>query len=401
MTSVNFGIDQLLDDRHLVKELKSRRVALLSHPASVTADLTHSLDALIERGINVSCAFGPQHGMRGDKQDNMIESPDFSDPVHGIPVVSLYGKHRRPTAEMLDTFDILLYDLQDIGCRIYTYNATLKYFLEACSGSEKSVWVLDRPNPAGRPVDGRLLLAGHESIVGFDHVLTRHGSTVGELAAWLTQHNRLNVNLKVIPMSNYSPDLAPGFGWPADRPWINPSPNAGSLNMARCFSGTVLIEGTTLSEGRGTSMPLEVIGAPDIDILKILAEMARLQGGSNFFAKLRPCFFEPTFHKHEGQTCRGVQIHTDHPTYDHDNFKPYRMVALFLKALRNTHKNYPLWRDHEYEYEPDRNPIDIIDGSFFLRTWVDDETTTVNELDSCLAEDARHWLASVDSYRIY
>src|SRR5437879_8744932 len=220
--SMQFGIDRLLEDRALRKPLAGRRVALLAHPASVTRDLVHSLDALAALGdLDLVAAFGPQHGLRGDKQDNMIESPDFTDPVHHIPVFSLYGKVRRPTAAVMDSFDVLLVDLQDLGCRVYTFLTTLRYVLEAAAERGKTVWVLDRPNPAGRPVEGTRLRAGWESFVGAGALPMRHGLTMGELARWFRQALALDVELEVVAMDRFPP-----LGWPrGERVWINPSPN--------------------------------------------------------------------------------------------------------------------------------------------------------------------------------
>ena len=275
---MKFGIDRLLTEPELRKPLIGKRVALLAHPASVTADLTHSLDALAALDdINVTAAFGPQHGLRGDKQDNMMESPDFTDPVHGIPVFSLYGEVRRPTGQSMGTFDVILIDMQDLGCRIYTFITTLLYMLEAAAEHGKSVWVLDRPNPAGRPIEGLTLLPGWESFVGAGPIPMRHGLTLGELGQWFVDHYKMNVDYRVIAMEGYEPDAAPGFGWPTDRLWINPSPNAPNINMARAYAGTVMLEGTTLSEGRGTTRPLEIFGAPDIDARAVIAEMQQLR----------------------------------------------------------------------------------------------------------------------------
>src|SRR5580704_10679162 len=198
---MNFGIDRLLKERALRKPLRNRKVALLAHPASVTADLTHSLDALMAQGdVPIVAAFGPQHGLRGDKQDNMVESPDFRDPVHGIPVFSLYGSVRRPSEAMLDTFDVLLVDLQDLGCRIYTFVTTLLYVLEAAARRGKSVWVLDRPNPVGRPVEGMRLLPGWESFVGAGPLPMRHGLTLGELARWFIAAAHLDVDCQIVTL---------------------------------------------------------------------------------------------------------------------------------------------------------------------------------------------------------
>jgi uncharacterized protein YbbC (DUF1343 family) len=306
------GVERLLVDPELRRPLEGKRVALVAHPASVTYHLTHSLDALAEAGLCLTAAFGPQHGLRGDKQDNMVESPDFIDPVHEIPVFSLYGEVRRPTGQSMSTFDVVLIDLQDLGCRIYTFITTLLYMLEAAAEHGKSVWVLDRPNPAGRPIEGLTLRPGWESFVGAGPIPMRHGLTLGELGKWFVDHFKLDVDYRVIEMEGYRPDDGPGFGWPSDRIWINPSPNAANLNMARCYAGTVMLEGTTLSEGRGTTRPLELFGAPDIDARAIIAIMRDtapqwLQG-----CILRDISFEPTFHKHVGQLrpypCRGPPL---------------------------------------------------------------------------------------------
>src|SRR5258705_1705418 len=207
-----FGIDRLLAEPELRKSLEGKRVAILAHPASVTHDLTHSLDALVAAGVNVTAAFGPQHGLRGDKQDNMVESDDFTDPVHDIPVFSLYGEVRRPTGQSLGTFDTILIDLQDVGCRIYTFITTLLYVFEAAAEHGKSVWVLDRPNPVGRPVEGLALRPGWESFVGAGPLPMRHGMTLGELAHWFVATLKLNVDYSVVEMFDWHPDSAPGYG---------------------------------------------------------------------------------------------------------------------------------------------------------------------------------------------
>ncbi|MBQ76168.1 MAG: hypothetical protein CMQ20_14270 [Gammaproteobacteria bacterium] len=390
--SFQFGIDRLLGSSRLLAELQHKNVALIAHPASVTSGNQHTLDALLESGCSVIRAFGPQHGMRGDKQDNMIESSDYMDPVHQIPVISLYGEHRFPTPDMLKDLDVILYDLQDIGCRIYTYISTLKYFVEACGKAGVELWVLDRPNPAGRPVDGLFLQAGEESFVGCDTLPTRHGLTVGELADWFNAKMTARANLRIIDMQDYLPDEGPGLGWPSGlRPWINPSPNAASQNMSRCFSGTVLLEGTTLSEGRGTSIPLEVIGAPDFPLEDVLSHLRAFVPEWLGSAYLRPCFFEPTFHKYQGSMCKGIQIHTDYAGYDHGAFKPFRLIAGLLKSLRHCVPEYDLWRHHEYEYESGRIPIDVINGGPRLRNWVDDEAQSYADLETELRDVENRW----------
>lgn len=390
---MRLGLERLLDEPALRRPLEDRRVALLGHPASVTRNLTHALDALAATpGIRLTAALGPQHGLRGEKQDNMVESDDFVDPTHGIPVFSLYGAERRPTDAMLETFDVLLVDLQDLGTRVYTYLTTLRYVLEAAATHRKSVWVLDRPNPAGRAVDGVTLLAGHESFVGAAAIPMRHGLTLAEAARWFVTSLALDVDLTLVPMAGYDPTTRPGFGWcPGVLPWVNPSPNASSLSMARAYAGTVLLEGTTLSEGRGTTVPLEVVGAPAWDPGAVLASARTLAPEWLTGCLLRSCAFEPTFHKHAGSLCQGVQIHADFPGYIPAPFRPYRLVAALLKATRQVHPEWDLWRQPPYEYETVRTPIDVVDGGPTLRTWVDDPGATAGDLESILARDEAAW----------
>ena len=399
---MKFGIDRLLTELDLRAPLKGKRVALLAHPASVTADLTHSLDALAALDdINISAAFGPQHGLRGDKQDNMMESPDFTDPVLGIPVFSLYGEVRRPTGQSMGTFDVILIDMQDLGCRIYTFITTLLYVLEAAAEHGKTVWVLDRPNPAGRPVEGMTLLPGWESFVGAGPLPMRHGLTLGELGQWFVDHYNIDVDYRVIAMEGYEPEVAPGFGWPTDRIWINPSPNAPNVNMARAYAGTVLLEGTTLSEGRGTTRPLEIFGAPDINARAVIAEMSAFAPQWLHGCALREIWFEPTFHKHLHKLCHGVHIHAEGAVYDHQAFKPWRAQALAFKAIRRVDLNYDLWRDFPYEYEFGKLAFDVINGGPDLREWVDNVDATAADLDALTFPSENKWIAERKKYLLY
>lgn len=401
---MKLGIDRLIEEPALRRPLAGRRVALLAHPASVTRDLTHSLDAL-ERlpEVRVTAAFGPQHGLKGDKQYNMVESPDDIDPVYHIPVYSLYGAVRRPTAAMMDGFDVLLVDLQDLGCRIYTFVTTLRYVLEEAARAGKSVWVLDRPNPAGRPVEGLTLRPGWESFVGAGPLPMRHGLTMGELARWFVATLRLQVDCQVVTMEGWQPEAAPGYGWPqGERSWVNPSPNAPNLSMARCYAGSVMLEGTTLSEGRGTTRPLELAGAPDLDAPALLAEMRALAPAWLAGCRLRPCWFEPTFNKHTGKLCAGFQVHVDDAAvYDHEAFRPWRLFALAFKALRRLRPDYPLWADFHYEYERDRLAIDVINGSELLRQWVDDPAAMPADLEQLAARDEAAWRAERTGVLLY
>ena len=401
---MKFGIDRLLADPALRRPLAGRRVALLAHPASLTRGLTHSLDALAALGdLRLTAAFGPQHGLRGDKQDNMVESPDFTDPVHGIPVFSLYGEVRRPTDAMMDTFDVLLVDLQDLGCRVYTFVTTLRYMLEACARHRKSLWVLERPNPLGRPAEGLLLQPGTESFVGAGAMPMRHGMTLGELTRWFVHTLRLDVDCQVVPLEGWNPHAAPGYGWPlGERTWVNPSPNAPNLFMARCYPGTVMLEGTTLSEGRGTTRPLELFGEPGLDVPALLETMHALAPAWLRGCRLRPCWFEPTFHKHAGMLCAGVQVHVEDPVhYDPRAFRPWRLMAVAFKALRRLQPQRPLWREFPYEYEHERLAIDVINGGDTLRRWVDDPAAAAGDLEALSSADEAAWQDARRPFLIY
>ncbi len=400
---MKFGLDRLLEDATLRTPLIGKRVALLAHPASVTPDLTHALDALATLPeITLTAAFGPQHGIKGDKQDNMMESPDFIDPQHGIPIFSLYGEVRRPTDAMMATFDVLLVDLQDLGCRIYTFITTLRYVLEAAAQHGKAVWVLDRPNPAGRPVEGLTLRDGWESFVGAGAMPMRHGMTMGELGLWFIHELKLDLDYRVIEMQGWQPDAAPGYGWHiGEREWINPSPNAPNLSMARCYAGTVMLEGANLSEGRGTTRPLELFGAPDLDARAIINTMQTLAPHWLKGCLLRECWFEPTFHKHAGKLCAGVQIHVEAPHYDHAAFQPWRVQALAFKAIRQLYPDYELWRDFPYEYAFGKLPIDVINGSPLLREWVDDPQATPGDLDALTLPDEQAWEVTRAPFLLY
>jgi uncharacterized protein YbbC (DUF1343 family) len=309
---------------------------------------------------------------------------------------------RKPTDAMMDTCDVILVDLQDLGCRIYTFITTLRYVLEAASNHCKAVWVLDRPNPIGRPVEGLTLRTKWQSFVGAGPLPMRHGLTLGELGLWFIRTLKLDIEYRVVELQGWQPDAAPGFGWPlGERAWINPSPNAPNLWMARAYAGTVMLEGTTLSEGRGTTRPLEVFGAPDIDARAVIKEMLTLAPQWLRGCRLRNCWFEPTFNKHVGKLCNGVQIHTEGPDYDHQAFKPWRIQALTFKAIRRLYPDYPLWRDFAYEYEQGKLAIDVINGGPLLRDWVDDARASPQDLDTLAIPDEQAWLSECQGYFCY
>lgn len=397
---MKLGLEVFLANPKLIKSLKGKRISLICHPASVDQNLHLSFD-LIHEKLKLSSAFGPQHGVRGDKQDNMIETDDVIDPKSGVPIFSLYGKVRRPTKEMMDTFDVAIFDLQDLGCRIYTFITTLLYVMEECARHKKKMIILDRPNPAGREVEGFTLVSGWESFVGAGPIPMRHGLTVGELANFFNDHFALGLDLTVVPMKGYKPDQRPGFGWPIELAWINPSPNAANLNMARAYCGTVLIEGTTLSEGRGTTRALELVGAADVDFGQVLALMKKRAPKWLKGALLRDCFFEPTFHKFQGKLCHGIQIHTDTPSYKQKEFKPFRLVALMLKCVRELYPKYPIYRNFAYEYVEDKLAFDVINGGPSLREWIEDSSKKPADLEKALLKDEAAWRKTAKKFHLY
>lgn len=394
------GLEVLLENSKLIKQLKKQRVALVCHPASVNDKLEHSFD-LLHKKVGLSAAFGPQHGVKGEKQDNMIESQDFIHPKYKIPIYSLYGEVRKPTDQMMKSFDVLLFDLQDLGCRIYTFITTLLYIMQACAEHKKAIIILDRPNPAGRPVEGFRLVSGHESFVGAGPLPMRHGLTVGELAIYFKKQYQLDLNLNIIPMKGYFPEEPEGYGWPSLRAWVNPSPNAPTLNMARAYSGTVLIEGTNLSEGRGTTRALEQIGAAEIDFTKVLSEMRKRAPKWLAGCVLRECYFQPTFHKYAGKLCHGFQFHTDHPSYRDEKFMPFRVVSLMLKVIRQLYPEYELFREFAYEYVEDKLAFDVINGGPALRQWIEDPKQTPAHLDAALKRDEKSWKTERKNYFLY
>ena len=394
------GLEVFLADKKTLKSLKQARVGLICHPASVDKKLNHSFD-LLQKKIGLSCAFGPQHGVKGEKQDNMIESETFIHATYKIPIFSLYGKVRRPTAEMMNSCDVIVFDLQDLGCRIYTFITTLLYVMEECAKFNKPLIILDRPNPAGREIEGFKLESGYESFVGAGPMPMRHGLTTAEMALFFKEHFNLSVDLKIYKMKNYDPKKKNEFGWPKDRAWVNPSPNAATLNMARAYSGTVLIEGTTLSEGRGTTRALEQIGGSDLDFAKILERMKETAPQWMQGAIYRECFFEPTFHKHEKKLCHGFQIHTDDSNYQPEKFKPFRVMALLLKTIHEIYPNYTIFRDFAYEYTSGKRAFDVINGGPKLRQWIEDPREQTKNLDAALKADEKEWQKKIKKYLLY
>ena len=328
------------------------RVGLLSHPAAVDRRFAPSAVRLEQiLGDRLKALFGPQHGFWGDKQDNMIESRDADHPVSGLKIYSLYGQHRQPTPEMLQGLDKLVIDLQDVGTRVYTFIQTMYLAMEACAKAGVEVVVLDRPNPLGRAREGNLLDRDCRSFVGLFSLPMRHGLTMGELAR-LIQARGIDCGLEVIPLSGYDPR---GFFEATGLPWVMPSPNMPLVDTAMVYPGQVILEGTALSEGRGTTRPFELWGAPYIDphrLLKLLKEYD-LPG-----VVFRPVFFEPTFHKFAEQTCGGLFIHVT----DRRTFRPYRTTLALVQAVSALWPGEWAWKEPPYEYEFDRRPADLILG---------------------------------------
>lgn len=356
---VVLGLTRLLSSR----ALEGLSVGLVCNPASVNEGLQHAADLIFESpGVSLRAIFGPQHGFRSDLQDNMIESPHASDKRRRVPVYSLYSETREPTAAMLEGLDVLVVDLQDVGARIYTFIYTMANCLRAAGRHGVPVIVCDRPNPiGGEEVEGPVLESGYESFVGLFPIPMRHGMTIGELARYFNERSGLGADLRVERMDGWSRDQyfdATGL------PWVMPSPNMPTLDTAIVYPGSVLFEGTRLSEGRGTTRPFEYVGAPWIDAEGFSARMnAQDLPGTRF----RPVVFEPTFQKHAGVACGGCQIHV----LDHEAFRPVRTGVALLAQSRTEDPSSFAWRPPPYEYEHEKMPIDILAGSPRLREQIE------------------------------
>ena len=353
---VRLGSDVLLGSQRL----RGARVGVVCNHASVDHAFRHIVDRLIEApGVHLAAIFGPQHGLRSDVQDNMIETPHRDDAARRVPVYSLYSDTRVPTAEMLREIDILVIDLQDIGARIYTYIYTMAHCLRAAARHGIPVVVCDRPNPiGGHQVEGAALRAGFESFVGQFPIPMRHGMTIGELSAFFNEHFAIGASLEIATMERWHRRL---YADQTGLPWVMPSPNIPTLDTAIAYPGTVLFEGTLLSEGRGTTRPFELVGAPWIDADPFAAAMNALELPGVHF---RPAVFQPTFQKHAQQACGGCQIYV----VDRDDFRPVMTGVALIDMFRRCDPSRFAWRPPPYEYEHQKLPIDILSGSDVLRT---------------------------------
>jgi uncharacterized protein YbbC (DUF1343 family) len=357
---VRTGLDQLVATDF--RPLRGQRIGLLCHPASVDRRLRHAA-ALMQAApaVDLRCLFGPQHGLRGETQDNMVEWRGFTDPATGLPAHSLYGEVRRPTAEMLADLDALVVDLQDVGARYYTFIWTLLLSMEACAEAGKRVVVLDRPNPLGGAREGSVLDPAYRSFVGLAEIPMRHGLSIGELAGWLHRHAHLDLDLEVVPLEGWR------RAWWFDEtglPWVMPSPNMPTLETATVYPGMCLLEGTELSEGRGTTRPFEICGAPWLDPGALVRRLERWELPGVVF---RPLHFEPTFQKHAGRLCGGIQIHV----LDRGAFRPALTAVAILCAARALGGDGFRWKEPPYEYETEKLPVDVLAGGPALREGVD------------------------------
>ncbi len=374
---VQLGMERLLAGGTLA----GRRVGVVCNPTSVDHGFGHAADRIAGiRGTTLAAIFGPQHGFRSDLQENMIESPHGHDARRRVPIYSLYSEIREPTAEMLADLDVLVIDLQDVGTRIYTYIYTMANCLAACRKHGVKAIVCDRPNPiGGLGVEGPMLVAGFESFVGLYPIPMRHGMTIGELARLFNEHFGIGADLEVLPMDGWRREA---YHDGTDIPWVMPSPNIPTLDSAIVYPGTVLFEGTSTSEGRGTTRPFELVGAPGVDAERFANDLnARKLPGVHF----RPTLFEPTFHKHARQGCGGCQIHV----VERQAFRPVLTGVALVAAFRQSEPAFA-WRPPPYEYEHDKLPFDILAGSSELREQI--EASTAPE------EIARSWEPAVANF---
>ncbi len=390
MAKVKLGIEKLLETSP--KWLKEKRIGLLVNQASVDSHLRHTADLLMQSyPHNIKALFGPQHGIRGEKQDNMVESDDFIHPRFNLPVFSLYGVTRIPTREMLEHIDILIIDLKDVGTRVYTFISTMAYCLEAAKQYDKKVVVLDRPNPiGGDKLEGNLLKDEFRSFVGFSPLPMRHGLTIGELALLFNQHYKIGCELEIISMDGWNRSML--FN-ETGLHWIPPSPNMPTPATAMVYPGQVILEGTNLSEGRGTTNPFELFGSPFIDPHQLKKKVAsrKLLG-----IHLREVFFQPTFNKWENEVCGGLHIHvTDARTY-----QPYVTTLAIIQDIITLYPHHFAWRTPPYEYEKEKIPVDIITGDKNLREGIERQKE-IADLEKTWQKELQDFKKITQSFLLY
>jgi uncharacterized protein YbbC (DUF1343 family) len=387
---VQTGLERFIESPP--KWMSGKRIGLLCNPASVDRNFSHARE-LINRKFQtqLKALFSPQHGFFAEKQDNMIESEDMSDPILKIPAFSLYGKTRVPDKKMFDYIDVLIIDLQDVGTRVYTFIYTMSYCLEAAKEFGKKVLVLDRPNPiSGSITEGNCLTFECSSFVGRYPIPMRHGLTIGEIALLFNNEYNIGCDLEVIPMNGWNRKM---FFNDTGLPWIPPSPNIPSPGSAIVYAGQVLWEGTNVSEGRGTTRPFEIFGAPFINTKLLLSHLGknRLPG-----ATLRPVVFEPTSNKFKGTTCKGFQIHVTDP-YE---FKPYITTLKLLQAVIFHHKEQFRWKLPPYEYEFERHPIDLIIGNKKIRQRIE-HLDKIDDIEKSWIDDLNEFIEISRKFHLY
>ncbi len=387
---IRLGAERLLEERAGL--LRGARVGLVCNQASVNHDYQHVADLMhAHSAVNLIALFGPQHGIRGDVQDNMIETPHITDAVTGLPVYSLYSETREPTAEMLRDVDALVVDLQDVGCRIYTFIYTLANCMRAAAAYGKKIIVCDRPNPInGISVEGNMLEAGWESFVGQFPLPTRHGMTIGELAQLFREEFNLKCELEVLEMENWRREL---YFDETDAAWVMPSPNMPTIETALVFPGTVHLEGTQMSEGRGTTRPFEIVGAPYIEAESYADNLESLNLAG---VKFRACGFMPTFQKHAGAACGGVQIHVT----DREAFEPVACGVAIVQAALAMYEDEFEWKNPPYEYVYDCNPFDVIAGTNKLREMLE-KGLSVSEITASWKESREEFDGQRRKFLLY
>jgi uncharacterized protein YbbC (DUF1343 family) len=391
MTRTRLGVERLLDEK--IDLIRGLRVGLVGNPASVMPDtFAHAADVFGDQtAFRLTTLFGPQHGARGDVQDNMIETEHSTDPRTGMPVYSLYSETREPTEEMVRDIDTLVIDLQDVGCRIYTFVYTMANCMRAAKKYGKRVVVCDRPNPInGVAVEGNVTETAFTSFVGQFEIPTRHGMTCGELAKMFNEHFGIGCDLEVVTMEGWRREM---WGDETGLPWVLPSPNIPTVDTCVVFPATVHIEGTELSEGRGTTKPFELNGAPFIDPWEWAAELDRY----NFpGVVLRPCFFRPTFQKWADQTCGGIQIHVT----DREAFRPVILGIAMVKTAYDLYPNQFQWKQDDYEYEFGKNPFDVVSGTDKIRKAIE-ANTPLEEIESSWQTELEAFRQLREKYLLY
>ena len=395
MSSVIIGLEQLIQTKPLQNRIKGN-VAYLCHSASIDRNFHSGIDHVKNIfGKRLIKLFGPQHGIRSDVQDNMVESDHFHHPYYDLPVYSLYSETRVPTDSMLEGIDSFIVDLQDVGTRVYTYISTLGLLMEKCQGMGIKIIILDRPNPiGGKIIEGNVLNKNLQSFVGQYEIPMRHGLTIGEFARWVQNFHAPDVDLNVIPMVNWSREMMfPETGLP----WVNPSPNLPTFEGALVYPGSVLFEGTNLSEGRGTTRSLEIIGHPKLNAFSFADDMRDVFRNHNLTGfEIRAIEFIPTFQKHAGKICGGIQIHPTNP----QEFRPWQVSQVLMQKLFNLHLTNVFWNKNPYEYEFENIAIDLLNGDERIRTYIEKNQSFQTLLD--IENERRdHYLDQIQDVLLY